>query len=58
MNEKNLTAAVAGEVKKAIVGKDSVAAKVLMALLARGTSCWRTARGWARPPWPWPSPRR
>ena len=36
MNEKNLTAAVAGEVKKAIVGKDSVAAKVLMALLARG----------------------
>ena len=36
MNEKNLAAMVVAEVKKAIVGKDSVLVKVLAAILARG----------------------
>ncbi len=36
MNERNLTAAVLAEVKKSIVGKESVLAKVMVAILARG----------------------
>ena len=36
MNERNLSAEVVREVKKAIVGKDSVLVKVLAAILARG----------------------
>ena len=36
MNERNLAAQVVSEVKKAIVGKDSVLVKVLAAILARG----------------------
>ena len=36
MNERNLTAAVLTEVKKSIVGKESVLAKVMVAILARG----------------------
>ena len=36
MNERNLAAQVVTEVKKAIVGKDSVLVKVLAAVLARG----------------------
>ncbi len=36
MNERNLSAEVVQEVKKAIVGKDSVLVKVLAAILARG----------------------
>ena len=36
MNERNLAANVVAEVKKAIVGKDTVLVKVLAAILARG----------------------
>ena len=36
MNEKNLAALVVAEVKKAIVGKDTVIVKALAAILARG----------------------
>ena len=36
MNERNLAADVVGEVKKSIVGKDSILMKVLAAILARG----------------------
>lgn len=36
MNERNLASAVVTEVKKAIVGKDTVLVKVLAAILARG----------------------
>ena len=36
MGDKNLAAAVVAEVKKAIVGKDDVLVKVLVAILARG----------------------
>ena len=36
MNERNLTAAVLAEVKKSRVGKESVLAKVMVAILARG----------------------
>ena len=36
MNEKNLAAMVVAEVKKAIVGKDTVIVKALAAILARG----------------------
>ena len=36
MNERNLTAAVLAEVKKSIVGKEGVLAKVMVAILARG----------------------
>ena len=36
MSERNLTAAVLAEVKKSIVGKESVLAKVMVAILARG----------------------
>ena len=36
MNERNVAAEVVNEVKKAIVGKDSVLVKVLAAILARG----------------------
>ena len=36
MNERNLTAAVLAEVKKSIVGKESVLAKVMVSILARG----------------------
>ena len=36
MSERNLAAAVVAEVKKAIVGKDDVLVKVLVAILARG----------------------
>lgn len=43
MNERNLTAAVLAEVKKSIVGKESVLAKVMVAILAGDTFCWRTS---------------
>ena len=36
MSEKHLAAAVINEVKKAIVGKDEVLVKILIAILARG----------------------
>ena len=36
MSEKHLAASVINEVKKAIVGKDEILVKVLIAILARG----------------------
>lgn len=36
MNEKQLSAAIVNEVKKAVVGKDQVLVKVLVSILARG----------------------
>ncbi len=57
MEGSKLAAAILGEVRRAVVGKDEVLAKVLLAILAGATSCWRTFPAWARPPWPWPSPR-
>ena len=36
MSDKHLAAAVINEVKKAVVGKDQVLLKVLLAILARG----------------------
>lgn len=36
MSERNLAAAVVAEVKKAVVGKDEILVKVLVAILARG----------------------
>ena len=53
MEGSKLAAAILGEVRRAVVGKDEVLAKVLLAILAG----WRTFPAWARPPWPWPSPR-
>ena len=55
MEGSKLAAAILGEVRRAVVGKDAVLAKVLLAILA-ATSCWRTFPAWARPPWLWPSP--
>lgn len=46
--------AVVNEVRKAILGKDAVVCKVLMAILARGHIL---LPAWARPPWPWPFPK-
>ena len=48
--------AVLDQVRRAVVGKDAVVCKALMAILAKG-HILRTTPAWARPPWPWPSPR-
>ncbi len=41
------------EVGRAVVGKEEITEKIMMAILAGGHILkWRIFRGWERPPWP------
>ncbi len=44
---------IINEVRKTIIGKDTVVCKTLMAIIGEGISFWRTTQAWARPLWPW-----
>ena len=50
MEGSKLAAAILGEVRRAVVGKDEVLAKVLLAILAGGHILLETFPAWARPP--------
>ena len=54
MSDIRLAAEVVAEVKKAVVGKDDILVKALLAVLARGHILLEDIRVWARPPWRWP----
>ena len=45
----HLTAAIAAELKKVIVGQDYLVERLLIGLLADGIFCWREFPVWQKP---------